>query len=174
MKWYALYTRPRHEKKVHDQLLEKGVESFLPMIERLRQWKDRKKRVELPLFNSYVFIKIDLKNRYTALQTNGVVRMVSFGGVPAAIPDWQIEQLRRVIEYPDTLELENYLRAGDWVEVIDGPFRGIKGRLRELRGQTRVVINIDGIFQSASFVIDKSLIHKLDTIPEETKSTTVF
>jgi transcription antitermination factor NusG len=167
MKWYALYTRPRHEKKVHEQLIEKGVESFLPMVERVRQWKDRKKRVELPLFNSYVFIKIYLKDRYTALQTHGVVRMVSFGGVPASIPDWQIEQLQRVIEYPETLELENYLREGDWIEVIDGPFRGIKGRLRELRGQTRVVINIDGIFQSASFVIDKSLIQKLEKVPQE-------
>jgi len=121
MNWYALYTRPRHEKKVFEQLTEKGVESFLPVVERMRQWKDRKKKVQIPLFNSYVFVKIDLKDRYTSLQTYGVVRLISFGGKPAAIPDWQIEQLQRVIEHPDTLELENYLREGDWVEVVDGP-----------------------------------------------------
>ncbi len=161
MEWYALYTRPRHEKKVYEQLLEKQIEAFLPMVERVRQWKDRKKRVMMPLFNSYVFVHIDLKDRFDALRTKGVVRMVSFGGVPAAIPDWQIEQLRRIIEYPDTLQLEEYLREGDWVEVVDGPFRGIKGRLREMRNETRVVINIDGIYQSASFVIDKSLVRKI-------------
>ncbi len=161
MKWYALYTRPRHEKKVYEELQEKKIEAFLPLVERVRQWKDRKKRVMMPLFNSYVFVHIELKDRFAALQTKGVVRMVSFGGVPAAIPDWQIEQLRRLIEHPDTLQLEEYLREGDWVEVTDGPFMGIKGRLRELRNETRVVINIDGIYQSASFVVDKKLVRKI-------------
>ena len=125
MEWYALYTRPRHEKKVHDQLVEKGIVSFLPLIKTVRQWKDRKKKVEMPLFTSYVFVKIDLKFRYDALQTHGVVRMVSFSGKPASIPDWQIEQLRQVIEHPDTLELEQYLREGDWVQVTSGPFAGV-------------------------------------------------
>jgi transcription antitermination factor NusG len=167
MNWYALYTRPRHEKKVFDLLTEKGVETFLPTVERVRQWKDRKKRVQIPLFTSYVFVKIDLKDRYTSLQTHGVVRLVSFSGQPAAIPDWQIEQLQRVIEHPDTLELENYLREGDWVEVVDGPFRGVKGRLKEMRGQTRLVINIDGIYQSASFVVDRRLVEKTEPVKEK-------
>ncbi|MEJ2637645.1 MAG: transcription termination/antitermination NusG family protein [Calditrichia bacterium] len=114
------------------------------------------------MFTSYLFIRIDLKDRYVALQTPGVIRLVSFSGVPAAIPEWQIEQLRQVIEYPETLQLENYLREGDWVEITDGPFIGIKGRLRELRGETRVVINIDGIYQSASFVVDKDFVRKLE------------
>ncbi len=166
MNWYALYTRPRHEKKVYDLLVEKGVETFLPMVERLRQWKDRKKRVEIPLFTSYVFVRIDLKNRYTVLHTHGVVRLVSFGGQPASIPDWQIEQLQKVIEYPETLQLENYLREGDWVEVIEGPFGGIRGRLKEVRGQSRLVINIDGIYQSASFVVDKSLVRRIEAVEE--------
>ena len=164
MKWYALYTRPRHEKKVYDQLIEKGVVAFLPVVERVRQWKDRKKRVEMPLFNSYVFVRIDLKDRYYSLQTHGVVRLVSFGGNPASIPDWQIEQLQQVIKHPDTLELEHYLREGDWVEVTVGPFKGVKGRLKELRGQTRLVINIDGIYQSVSFVIDKDQVEKMEEV----------
>lgn len=160
--WYALYTRPRHEKKVYDLLIQKGIEAFLPTVERVRQWKDRKKKVEIPLFNSYVFIHIDLKDRFPVLQTHGIVRLVSFGGKPAAIPAWQIEQLQRVIEHPETLQLENYIRQGDWVEVTSGPFNGIKGILKEIRGKTRVVINIEGIYQSASFVIDKSLVKKID------------
>ncbi len=168
MPWYALYTRPRHEKKVYQQLCEKGFHAFLPLVKRLRQWKDRKKWVEMPLFNSYVFIDIDLRDRLNALQTHGVVRMVSFGGVPAAIPDWQIEQLRRIIEHPETLQPEQYLKEGDWVEVVEGPFRGIKGYLRELRGETRVAILIDGIYQSVSFVVDRRFVKKISPLlPEE-------
>jgi transcription elongation factor/antiterminator RfaH len=162
MSWYALYTRPRHEKKVYDLLVGKRVEAFLPMVQKIRQWKDRKKKIEVPLFTSYVFVHIDLGERFEALRTHGVVRLVSFSGKPAAIPDWQIQQLQQVIEYPETLQLENYLREGDWVEVTTGPFKGIKGILKEIRGETRVVINVEGIYQSASFVIDKGLVEKID------------
>ncbi|MCB0292804.1 MAG: antitermination protein NusG, partial [Calditrichaeota bacterium] len=80
MSWYALYTRPRHEKKVFDQLQEKRIEAFLPLTKELRQWKDRRRWVETPLFTGYVFINIDLRFRLEALQTYGVVRLVSFGG----------------------------------------------------------------------------------------------
>lgn len=166
MSWYALYTRPRHEKKVYDQLEEKGITSFLPMVKSLRQWKDRRKWVEMPLFNGYVFINIELKNKIEALQTHGVVRMVGFGGVPASIPDWQIEQLRQVISQPETLKLEQYLKEGDAVEVIQGPLKGVKGYLREIRGQTRVAILIDGIYQSASFEMQKHFVKKIKQIEE--------
>ncbi len=161
MPWYALYTRPRHEKKVYEALTEKGIETFLPLIKTLRQWKDRRKWVEVPLFNSYVFVNIEYKDRFSALRTNGVVRLVSFGGVPAKIPDWQIQQLQRIIEHPETLQPEQYLKEGDYVEVTEGPFRGIRGYLREIRGETRVAILIDGIYQSASFVVEKSMVKKI-------------
>ena len=170
MAWYALYTRPRHEKKVLDALTQKGITAFLPLVKRLRQWKDRRKWVEMPLFNSYVFVNIELRDRFAALQTRGVVRMVSFGGVPARIPDWQIEQLRLVIEYPETLQPEQYLKEGDWVEVVEGPFRGIRGYLREIRGETRVAILIDGIYQSASFVVDRRFVKKIPE-PKQAQSS---
>jgi transcription elongation factor/antiterminator RfaH len=161
MPWYALYTRPRHEKKVYEQLTEKGIVAFLPMIKSLRQWKDRRKWVEMPLFNSYVFVSIDLKNKLSALQTHGVVKLVDFGGVPAAIPDWQIEQLKRLIDNTDTLMPEQYLKVGDYVEVKSGPLAGIKGYLREIRGEWRVAILVEGIFQSTSFVVDRANVQKI-------------
>lgn len=164
MAWYAIYTKPRHEKKVEQQLLEKGITAFLPMTKSLRQWKDRRKWVELPLFTGYVFLNIHLKNKIEALQTHGVVKMISFGGVPAVIPDWQIEQLKRVISQPETLKLEQYLKEGDAVEVIDGPLKGITGYLREIRGETRVAILIDGIYQSASFEVQKQFVKKIKQI----------
>ena len=163
MSWYALYTRPRHEKKVYDQLIEKKIETFLPLKKERRRWKDRRKVVEMPLFNGYVFVNIDLKDRLEALQTNGVVRLVGFGGEPARIPEWQIEQLKRVIANSDSLRPEDYLKAGDYVEIIDGPLKGVRGYLREGRGESRVAILIDGIYQSTSFVVDREVVRKLET-----------
>jgi len=84
--WYALYTRPRHEKKVYDQLVEKGVTSFLPLIEQVRQWKDRKKRIMMPLFSSYVFVRIHLKDRYTDIKIRKLSKRRRFGrGYPWTI-----------------------------------------------------------------------------------------
>lgn len=166
MPWYALYTKPRHEKKVYQQLTEKDIVAFLPMTKSLRQWKDRRKWVEMPLFTSYVFIDILLKNKLVALETHGVVKMVGFGGVPASIPDWQIEQLKKVISQPETLRLEKYLKEGDTVEVIAGPLKGVKGYLREIRGETRVAILLDGIYQSASFEMQRNFVKKIEKIEE--------
>jgi transcriptional antiterminator RfaH len=166
MPWYAIYTKPRHEKKVYQQLVEKSIVAFLPMTKSLRQWKDRRKWVEMPLFTGYVFIDILLKNKLEALQTHGVVKMVSFGGVPASIPHWQIEQLKKVIAQPESLRLEQYLKKGDTVEVIAGPLKGVRGYLREIRGEMRVAILIDGIYQSASFEVQKSFVKKIEKIDE--------
>ncbi len=162
MYWYALYTRPRHEKRVFEQLQEKNIEAFLPMVKELRQWKDRRRWVEMPLFNGYVFVNIDLKDRLMALETHGVVRMVGFSGVPAKIPHWQIEQLRQVISHGRQLQPEEYLRVGDYVEIEAGPLQGIRGYLREIRGETRLAILVDGIFQSTSFVVERQLVRKLE------------
>ena len=161
MPWYALYTRPRHEKKVFELLQEKRIASFLPITKELRQWKDRRKWVEAPLFNSYVFVNMELKDKIFALQTHGVVKMIGFGGEPVSIPDWQIDQLKRLIENTDTLKPEQYLKVGDYVEVKEGSLAGICGYLREMRGEWRVAILVDGIFQSTSFVVDRMNVRKL-------------
>ncbi len=163
MAWYALYVRPRHEKIVYQQLLEKQVDSFLPLTKQLRKWKDRKKWVEMPLFSGYVFVNIHLRDRLRALQTHGVVRMVSFGGVPAVIPDWQIEQLNKILQEGTAIQPEEYLKVGDYVEVVEGPLKGVRGYLREKRGESRIAILIDGIYQSASFVVNKYYVKKIDS-----------
>ena len=101
-RWYALYTRSRHEKKVDYQLREKGIESYLPLQRVLRKWSDRKKWVEEPLFRCYVFVHVDPANRLRALQTFGVVRFVTFSDEPAVVRDDEIENIRRILrESPD-------------------------------------------------------------------------
>ncbi len=170
-RWYAIYTRPRHEKKVFDALTEKKIEAFLPLITRVRQWKDRKKRVEMPLFNSYLFVHIDYKNRFGVLQTKGVVKIVNFNGVPAVVPDWQIDSLKKMLEHPDLIQLENYIRPGELVEVVEGPFKGMRGMIKNLKGQTRLVITIEGIMQSVSVEIERDFVKKAEPKPEETFDT---
>ena len=165
MSWYALYTRPRHEKKVFDQLTEKEINAFLPVRRELRQWKDRRKWIETPLFSGYVFVNIELKNKIYALETRGVVRMIGFGGQPTRIPDWQIEQLKQVIGSGEGLRLEHYLKAGDYVEVTEGPLAGVKGYLRDVRGESRVAILIDGISQSASFITRGNRVKRIEREP---------
>ena len=166
--WYAIYTRPRHEKKVFEQLVEKRIESYLPLITRVRQWKDRKKKVEMPLFNSYLFVRIDYKFRFAVLQTKGVVKIVNFNGVPAVVPDWQIESLRKMLEHPEKIRLENYIRPGEIVEVVEGPFKGMRGTVRKTKGETRLIVTIEGIMQSVSVEIDSDLVKRV-TETEDTR-----
>jgi transcription antitermination factor NusG len=161
MPWYAIYTKPRNEKKVDGLLAEKRIERFLPLVKRRQQWKDRKKWVEMPLFSSYLFANFEYKYRYDVLQTDGVVKIVNFNGVPAVVPDWQIASLRRMLEFPQTLQLESYLSPGEMVEVIEGPMRGMRGTVTRLKNANRLVLTIDGIMQSVSVEVDESVLKKV-------------
>ena len=133
---------------------QKGIESYLPLRKELRRWSDRKKWVEEPLFRCYVFVRIPLQDYISALQTYGVVRMVSFNGRPAPIPDEQIDAVRRVLEEIKTVEPISYLVIGQKVEVIKGPLAGIRGVLIQKRNQNRLVIAIESIRQGISIEIN--------------------
>jgi len=135
-------------------LKQKGIESYLPLRKELRRWSDRKKWVEEPLFRCYVFVRIPLQDYISALQTYGVVRMVSFNGRPAPIPDEQIDAVRRVLEEIKTVEPISYLVIGQKVEVIKGPLAGIRGVLIQKRNQNRLVIAIESIRQGISIEIN--------------------
>ncbi len=161
LRWYALYTRPRFEKKVNAELQRKSVECYLPLQTIVRQWSDRKKRVEEPLFRGYIFVHVSAEERINSLQVDGVVRMVGFGGKPSIIPDDQIERLRCFLEGGFRLEPHDYLLAGDSVEIVHGPLTGIRGKLVEKRNENRFVISIDAIRQSVAVEIDPGMLKKL-------------
>ncbi len=159
--WYALYTRPRFEKSVHTQLKEKGLESFLPLHYVIRFWSDRKKKIEEPLFPSYVFVHANLKERYQSLQTRGVVRMVCFNGQPTRIPEAQIQSIYRILEHGYDPEPYQYLCYGDAVEVVAGPLRGLRGFYKEDRGANRLIISVDAIQQSIAIEVERGVIRRL-------------
>jgi len=154
MHWYAIYTRSRHEKKVEDQLNEKGIDSYLPVRSVLRQWSDRRKWVEEPLFRCYVFVHANAKDRLRALQTYGSVRIVSFSGRPAIVRDEEIENIRRILREVDFVEPCPAVSVGDIVEINRGPLMGMRGRLEQVHGEHRLVVTVESIHQALRFNVD--------------------
>ena len=161
MSWYALYTRPRHEKKAAELLSEKDFEVYLPLIKKVRQWKDRKKKVDMPLFNSYIFVNFEYNQRFDVLKTHGIVKIINFSGEPAVIPDWQIDSLKRMLEFPETVRLEKYISPGEIVEITAGPMRGLKGMVNMKKDSKRLVLSIDGVFQSISVEIEEEFVERV-------------
>ena len=155
-RWYALYTRSRHEKKVDQQLQEKKIESYLPLTKVLRQWSDRRKWVDEPLFRCYIFIHASAIERYRALQSVGAVRIVAFNGKPAVVRDEEIDTIKRILKEIPEVEACKPFYVGDVVEVTRGPLLGLNGRLEKIHGQRRLVVTIDSIKQAMCFNIDRS------------------
>jgi transcriptional antiterminator RfaH len=144
--WYALYTRPRHEKKIYARLQQENIQAFLPLRTTIRQWSDRKKKVTEPLFSCYVFVCISSKDYYRILNLDGVVRYVTFEGKAAAIPEKQIMFIRMLLEQDIEIEESTEpIPKGARVEIKIGPLTGVSGELLENSGKKRVIIRIEEI-----------------------------
>jgi len=156
--WYALYTRSRFEKKLLCELASRQVEVFLPMREIISCWKDRKKKIWVPMFPGYIFVNhIDTpENRYRILNVPGAVHIVSVSGRSNPIPEEQIMAIRRFLEASLSVDPYPYVKIGTRVEIIAGPLAGIRGMLIEKRGKFRFVIQVDLIMQAISVEIDAS------------------
>lgn len=133
------------------KLREFHIESFLPLRDELRQWSDRKKMVSVPLFSGYIFVQVDERERITALEMEGALKYVGFGGKLAVVPDETIESLKIAVVRPRDIRVEDSsLKLGQKVLVRHGPFSGMRGNLVEFRGSTRVAIAVDVIHQIVS------------------------
>jgi transcription antitermination factor NusG len=155
-RWYAAYTCANHEKRVAKQLEERAVEHFLPLYGSVRCWKDRKVKLELPLFPGYVFVRLALRDRLRVLQTPGVARLVGFGGLPTALPDQEIEAMRDGLKRQLLLEPHPYLTIGRRVRLKSGPLVGLEGILVRRKGLLRLVLSLDLIQRSAAVEVDAS------------------
>ena len=136
--WYAVHTRYQHEKAVAHALSDKGFEVFLPLYAIRRKWKDRVKSLSLPLFPSYVFLRAGLNCKVEVLRTAGVHQFVGFGGAPCAIPEEEIEGVRRTVGSPFRVEPCSFLRIGDRLRVRSGPLMGVEGILVRQKNQWRL------------------------------------
>ncbi len=158
--WYAVYTRHQHEKGIACALAGKGFETFLPLYSTARRWKDRTKQLWLPLFPCYVFVHGNLERQLDIIVTSGVHSLVSSGGRPAAIPQSEIEAIRRALEQRLAAEPHGFLRSGDWVRVKSGSLEGVEGILVRQKNLWRLVLSVELLQRSVAVEVDASLIER--------------
>ena len=151
--WYAIYTRHQHEKMVAQILTSKGFDTFLPLHAAIHNWKDRTKALSLPLFPCYVFLKGGIERRLQIITTPGIYGLVSSGGQPAAIPDFEIEAIRRVIDSGARVEAHPFLKCGNWVRVKCGPLAGIEGILVRKKNISRLVLSVEILGTAAAIEV---------------------
>jgi transcription antitermination factor NusG len=152
--WFAIWTRSRHEQTVREELELRGIEAFLPTITKWSRWKDRKKKIDWPLFPGYCFARFVPESRLPVLKCNGVVSIVSFNGEPAPIPEQEIDSLRLLVATDLAYDPCPLIREGMMVEVVHGPLRGIIGRLVRKGSHARLVLAVDLIGQAVSVEVD--------------------
>ena len=152
--WFALWTRSRHEQVVREQLQQKQIDVFLPTVTKWSRWKDRKKKIDWPLFPGYCFARFNPLERLPILKCTGVVNIISFQGEPAPIPENEIDWIRQLVETDLAYDPCPMIREGMMVEVIHGPLKGVNGRLVRKNDKARLVLSVDLIGQAVSVEVD--------------------
>ena len=153
--WFAIWTRSRHEQVVCEQLEKRQIDVFLPTVTRWSRWKDRKKKIDWPLFPGYCFARFDPDNPLAVLKCTGVVTIISFDGKPAPIPSLEIDSIRRLVGSELQYDPCPLLHEGQLVEVMHGPLKGVVGRLMRKDGpRARLVLSVDLIGQAVSVEVD--------------------
>ncbi|TGK38067.1 UpxY family transcription antiterminator [Leptospira andrefontaineae] len=160
--WYAVYTNSRTEKKLALELSKKGVTQYLPIISTKKQWSDRIKTVLVPVFPSYVFVKIDIRiEKLKVLETSGAVKFVSIGETPIVIDEEDIETIRQIVtEYPDKIKIERekMLAPGKKVLIRSGPFKDRKARVIRKGSKSSILVSISGMDTTVSLELDSELL----------------
>lgn len=155
--WYAIHTRSQHEKFVVNQLEQRGIKTFLPLISEVHRWSDRQKVVQLPLFSCYAFVHMHLLPElwYQVMQTNGVLRFVGCRGEGIPIPESQIENLRAFLSSDIPYVLCPFLQVGQRVRIRGGALEGVEGLLIARNGERTLVISVEPIQRSIAVRIDQ-------------------
>jgi transcription antitermination factor NusG len=155
--WYAVQTRARNEKVISERLQEQGLTTFLPLVTEIRRWSDRKKKVELPLFSCYVFVKLVPSNndeRMRVYRTNGVFRIVSMRGEAIPIPEEQIDALRTVVTQQVPWSPHPFLKIGQRVRIRGGSLEGVEGVLLSQNEGRTLIISVDAIQRSLAVRVE--------------------
>ncbi len=162
LRWYAIYTRSRYEKRVHAMLLDAGVETYLPLVKRWRIWSDRKRQVDMPLLPSYLFVRTFPEKPaiyFDVLNMPGVVRFITFEGKPVAVPDKQIATLQRLNSEGIDMEcMTECPPPGTPVKVVQGPMKGFKGEVVDAGNKKQVVLRLDTLDKCVTLRIPMAMI----------------
>jgi transcription antitermination factor NusG len=141
MNWYVIYTKPKWEKKVADKLNQIGIECYCPLIIQMKQWSDRKKKVEVPLFNSYVFVQLADIDRNTVFQVSGVVRYLFWLGKPAIVRDDEINSIKTSLKAPNISDVSvTSIRVGDHIKIETGAFSNQDAIVQEVSNTHYILV----------------------------------
>lgn len=157
-KWYTFYTRSRFEKKIYLELLKQNFEAYLPLQKVLRQWKDRKKMVEVPLFSSYIFVKVERHKISEILKINGVARYIQFNNQPAYLREEEIELIKSFLDSNSEIEvLDGALKEGTELLIKSGLFTGYKGKVIKQAGKNKIVVEIESMNKTLLVSLDANV-----------------
>jgi len=160
-KWYVLVTKPKAEKQVGIRLTHLGIENYVPLHKKLRIWHDRKKRVETPLFNSYIFVHIENKHRNKVFEAGGILKYVSIAGKISVLPENEIERIQTLCDYYGEIEIEKEnFKIGEEVEIISGHFSGMRGHIFTMDNKEKFRITFSELKYVATIEINKENIYK--------------
>ena len=141
MNWYVVYTKPKWEKKVADKLNQLGIECYCPLVTQIKQWSDRKKKVEMPLFNSYVFVQLTDSERNLVFQVQGVVRYLFWLGKPAIVKDQEIEIIKKSLKAPNLSDVSvSVIQVGDKIKLESGAFSNQNAIVQEVSKNYYVLV----------------------------------
>lgn len=163
--WYVIHTFPQHEKKIHAALVQHKIENYLPLKSEIRQWSDRRKKLEVPLFPNYLFVKINLKERHRVVGIPGVLKFLSTGSKPSIILERDIDLIKKLAM--ENIEVtDEYINLNDIVMITSGPLKGVTGLLVYRKGNTRLLVEIDGIKKSVLVEISPEMAKRISVKTE--------
>lgn len=157
-KWFVMQTKPRNEQLVYKQVQQKGIETFLPLIEKIRIWTDRKKKIQVPLFSGYVFVYANEEERIRAISnTSGAVKYIFYDNHPAEVKEIEIELIKQALLEPEKISIEaKKIKKGDLILVTHGVFKGMKGYVNEFRGNYKLTVNLEELSYSFSIILNSN------------------
>ncbi|GAA0894226.1 UpxY family transcription antiterminator [Fulvivirga kasyanovii] len=159
--WYVIYVRPQFEKKVLRSSNEKGIEAYLPLKQVVKQWHDRKKKLAVPVFPGYVFVRITAFERPQIYAINGFVKFVCTGGIPDVITESRMNMLKKVLNGEfDVGEIS--FRNGERVKLLSGPLSGLEGVLVSHKGSKRIAVKVEEINHYIIINVNASALIKVE------------
>lgn len=163
-KWFALYTKPRHEFKALEQIQAFDITTYLPTTTVIKQWSDRKKKVTEPLFRGYIFINANESERNLSLTSESVLKTIFFNGKPAVIPDWEMENLQQLLNHADNITVHNGIVEGTRVEIASGPMTGLEGVVSKVsKNEQTIAVSIAMLNRSVIVTLSSTVVVKKAT-----------
>jgi len=160
--WFVFYTYPKAEKSISTQLANAGYETYLPLQEEVRQWHDRKKKLQIPIFPNYIFIKTEIVKIYEVLKFPRIVRCIKFNNKPSQVRDDEIALIKNIEHNCTNVIVSNKLEKGERVTIQGGPLNGLQGIIEESRDIRHIIVNIDSISYSLRVLLSPNEIYRID------------